>query len=184
MGIGRIKGVFHPAVGLITGGNVARCCFSEPKCYFWQGWGCRAGDSVLGSWGWASQPHRRARKVLPGSWQGLLRAAAPSLLPKGSCGRSRKQRLKSPAWGFSDSDQLYICCCLRLTPGSLRSSVYLCYTHALEKHSPFFGPREHLCSLHTGQFPVVQTSALRTGYHSTPPFKSTTGNTLFFTFLN
>lgn len=185
-GIGRMKGVFRPAVGLITRGNVARCCFSEPKCYFWQGWGSWAGDGVRGSWGWASQPHWRRRAVLPGSWQGLLRATASSLLPKGSCGRrggSRKKMLKSPAWGFSDSDQQYgegnNLCCLCLAPGSLRSSVSLWHTHALEKHSAFFGRREHLYSLHIGQFPVIQTSALRPGYRSASPYKSTTGNTVF-----
>lgn len=36
-GIGRMKGTFHPAVGLITRGNAACRCFSELKCYFWQG---------------------------------------------------------------------------------------------------------------------------------------------------
>ena len=183
-GIRRMKGVFHPAVGLITRGNVARCCFSELKCYFWQGWGSRAGNGVQGSWGWASQPHRRRRMVLPGSWQALLRATASSLLPKGSCGwhgGSRKQGLKSPAWGFSDWDQQYRegnnCCCLCLAPGSLRSSVSLWHTHALEKHSALFRRCEHLHSLHIiGQFPVIQTCVLSPGYRSALPYKTTTGN--------
>lgn len=109
-GIGRMKDVFHPAVGLITRGNVARCCFSESKWYFWQGWGSWAGDGLQGSWGWASQPHQWRHTVLLGSWQGLPRVVASSLLPQGSCGwhgGSRKKGLRSLAWGFSDSDQQY-----------------------------------------------------------------------------
>lgn len=184
-GIGKMESAFHPAVGLITRGNVACCCFSVPKGYFWQGWGSRAGDGVRDSWGWASQPHRRRHTVLSASWQGLLGATASSLLPKGSCGQcggSRKQRLKCPTWGFSDSDQQYEegnnCGCLCLAPGS-RSSVSLWHAHALEKHSALFRRCERLHSLHTGKFPLTQISALRPGYRSASPYKTTTGNTVF-----
>lgn len=190
--IGRMKGVFHPAVSLITRENVARRILPEPKCYFWQGWGSWAGAGVRGSRGRASQPHRRRHTVLTGSWQGLLRATVSSLLPKGSCGwhgGSRKQRLKSPAWGFSDSDQQRRegnnCCCLHIAPGSLRRSVSLCHTHALEKHSAFLGPREHLHSLHAGQFPVIQGPLLSgqgtaAHHHHTEALEETQ----FLTFLN
>lgn len=42
------------------------------------------------------------------------------------------------------------CCCLYLAPGSLRNSVALWYTRALEKHSALFRFHEHLRSLHLG----------------------------------
>lgn len=57
---------------------------------------------------------------------GLLRATAPSLLPQGSpgCrGGRREQRLKSPAGGFSGSEQQHgkgnNCCCLPLAAHAL-----------------------------------------------------------------
>lgn len=108
-GIGRMKDGVHPAVGLITRGNFPCWCFSELRHYFWQGWGCQA-----------------AMEELQGAARGLLGATAPSLLPQGSPGwqgRSRQQRLKSPARGFSGSGQQHgkgnNCCCLPLAAHAL-----------------------------------------------------------------
>lgn len=164
-GTGRMKGAFHPAVGLITRGNVARRCFSELKCYFWQGWGSRAGDGVRGSRGWASQLHRRRPVVLPGSWQGLLGATASSPLPS-------VEQAEGKGWDLlPEAFQTW-------TSNTEREKIAVVFAHGLEKHFALLRWHEHLYSLHVGQFSVIQTPPLRSGYCSASPYRNTTGNTV------
>lgn len=156
-GIGRIKDGVHPAVGLITRGNFPCWCFSEPRHYFWQGWGCQA-----------------AMEELQGAARGLLGATAPSLLPQGSPGwqgGSRQQRLKSSARGFSGSGQQHgkgnNCCCLPLAAHALGKKI--CSFWVLIFTSHWAIPRyPDLCS--------------RSRVSSTSPYKNIAGNTAFHIF--
>lgn len=160
--MGRLKGVFHPAAGLITRGNAARCCFPELKCWFWQG-----------SWGWASSPleemlagFAQSHGTQPAA-QGLLRPAQrkPTANAEISCLRLFRLR---PAIQGGKRVLLPPPC-----PWQPREQFFI-VTHSCPWKT--FHPSQHLQSLHIGPFAVTQTFALSPGCRSashTKPLQET-----------